>query len=205
MDILPILSTLKRHKTAAALIVLEIALTCAIICNALFIISDRLEQVREVSGLAENELVRVQIVSIGGDPDQAARTRTDLANLRAIPGVKNATVTNQVPFVNSSWNSGVRVTPDQQQATLVATSYLVEEGFMDTFGLDLVAGRHFNPDEFVDYEDYNQADPRPAIPAVIITRKMAERLFPNRSGSSAWSSTWCGRASSAGRPRASTR
>jgi len=178
MDILPILSTLKRHKTAAALIVLEITLTCAIICNALFIISDRLEQVREVSGLAENELVRVQIVSIGGDPDQAARTRTDLANLRAIPGVKNATVTNQVPFVNSSWNSGVRVTPDQQQATLVATSYLVEEGFMDTFGLDLVAGRHFNPDEFVDYEDYNQADPRPAIPAVIITRKMAERLFP---------------------------
>src|SRR5690606_11522040 len=90
-------------------------------------------------------------------------------------GAKNATVTNQVPFVNSSWNSGVRVTPDQQQATLVATSYLVEEGFMDTFGLDLVAGRHFNPDEFVDYEDYNQADPRPAIPAVIITRKMAER------------------------------
>lgn len=178
MDILPILSTLKRHKTAAALIVLEIALTCAIICNALFIISDRLEQVREVSGLAENELVRVQIVSIGGDPDQAARTRTDLANLRAIPGVKNATVTNQVPFVNSSWNSGVRVTPDQQQATLVATSYLVEEGFMDTFGLDLVAGRYFNPDKFVDYEDYNQADPRPAIPAVIITRKMAERLFP---------------------------
>ncbi|NLW95592.1 MAG: ABC transporter permease, partial [Xanthomonadaceae bacterium] len=42
MDILPILSTLKRHKTAAALIVLEITLTCAIICNALFIISDRL-------------------------------------------------------------------------------------------------------------------------------------------------------------------
>ena len=31
MDIRPILSTLRRHKTAAALIVLEIALTCAIV------------------------------------------------------------------------------------------------------------------------------------------------------------------------------
>ncbi len=28
MDIRPILSTLRRHKTAAALIVLEVALTC---------------------------------------------------------------------------------------------------------------------------------------------------------------------------------
>src|SRR5690606_6038062 len=37
MDIRPILSTLSRHKTAAALIVFEIALSCAIICNALFL------------------------------------------------------------------------------------------------------------------------------------------------------------------------
>jgi len=178
MDILPILSTLRRHKTAAALIVLEIALTCAIICNALFIISDRLAQVREVSGLAENELVRVQITSIGGDPDQTARSRADLAALRAIPGVKNATLVNQVPFVNSSWNSGVRITPDQQQSTLVATGYLAEEGFVDTFGLKLVAGRNFSPSEYLDYQAWEETTPRPAVPGVIITRTMADKLFP---------------------------
>ena len=33
MELRPILSTLLRHKTAAALIVLEIALSCAIICK----------------------------------------------------------------------------------------------------------------------------------------------------------------------------
>lgn len=42
MEIRPILSTLQRHKTAAALIVLEVALSCAIISNALFLIGDRL-------------------------------------------------------------------------------------------------------------------------------------------------------------------
>ena len=42
MEIRPILSTLTRHKMAAALIVMEIALSCAIICNALFIVSQRL-------------------------------------------------------------------------------------------------------------------------------------------------------------------
>ena len=44
MDIRPILSTLRRHKTAAALIVLEVALSCAIICNAVFLISTRLQR-----------------------------------------------------------------------------------------------------------------------------------------------------------------
>ena len=35
MEIRPILSTLMRHKTAAALIVLQVALTCAILCLSL--------------------------------------------------------------------------------------------------------------------------------------------------------------------------
>ena len=41
MEIRPILSALLRHKTAALLIVLEIALSCAIVCNAVFIIGSR--------------------------------------------------------------------------------------------------------------------------------------------------------------------
>ena len=60
MELRPILSTLRRHKTASALIVLEIALSCAIICNALFLIGGRLERMDRVSGIAEDTLVRVQ-------------------------------------------------------------------------------------------------------------------------------------------------
>ncbi|MFT3897792.1 MAG: ABC transporter permease [Thermomonas sp.] len=180
MDIRPILSTLRRHKTASALIVLEIALTCAIICNALFLISDRLAQIHEVSGIAENELVRVQITSIGKDDDEVPRTRSDLAALRAIPGVRQATITNQVPFVNSSWNSGVQLAKDQQQPTLVATSYMADEHFLDTFGLKLVAGRGFESGEYIEYEDFDKPDAKIAIPAAIITEKMAQKLFPGQ-------------------------
>ena len=178
MEIRPILSTLARHKTAAALIVLEIALTCGIICNALFMIGDRISQIREPSGIAEKELVRVQITAIGNDPDAVARTRTDLAALRAIPGVKDATIVNQVPFWNSSWNSGVNVTPDQEQSTLNATMYMAEEHFMSTFGPTLIAGRGFNADEYLDYDQVQKAGEDSAVPSVIITRKMAEKLFP---------------------------
>ena len=53
MEIRPILSVLLRHKTAAALIVLEIALSCAIICNAIFVIGHRTGEMRRDSGVAE--------------------------------------------------------------------------------------------------------------------------------------------------------
>lgn len=173
MDIRPILSTLSRHKTAAALIVLEIALSCAIVCNALFLISSRLERIREPSGIVENELVRVQVAGIGEDDNAAARTRSDLAVLRALPGVKSATMVNQVPFVRSSWNSSISLTPDQKHPTLNATLYFGDEAFIGTFGLNLISGRAFNPDEFFDLTP----DLSPDDSSIVITRSMAERLF----------------------------
>jgi len=178
MEIRPILSTLMRHKTAAALIVLEIALTCAIICNALFMIGERITFVNEPSGLVENELVRVQIYGIGKDENATAQTRADLAALRALPGVTGATSINQVPFTNSSWNSGVRLSTEQDQPTLSATVYMADEQFLKTLGLRVVAGRDFDPGEYIDYETLERAETAPPIPAALITRKMADRLFP---------------------------
>ena len=92
MELRPILTTLRRHKTASALIVLEIALSCAIICNALFLISGRIDRLGRISGLAENELVRVQLTGIGKDDNDVALTTSDLATLRSLPGVRDAIV-----------------------------------------------------------------------------------------------------------------
>ena len=50
LQIRPILSTLRRHRTAALLIVIEIALTCAIVCNSVFLIANRIERLRFGSG-----------------------------------------------------------------------------------------------------------------------------------------------------------
>ncbi|MET0808438.1 MAG: ABC transporter permease, partial [Pseudoxanthomonas sp.] len=148
MELRPILSTLLRHKTAAALIVLQIALSCAIICNALFLIGERVDRLNIVSGVAENEVVRVQLTGIGEVADAEALTRSDLALLRGLPGVKAASVTNQVPFVNSSWNTSVNMVKDQQQPTLSATTYMGDEQFLAALGPKLVAGRNFTSDEY---------------------------------------------------------
>ena len=180
MELRPILSTQRRHKTAAALIVLEIALSCAIICNALFLITGRLDRMQRPTGMAENELVRVQVTGIGTDDNAAALTRSDLAVLRALPGVKSASVVNQLVFDGSSWNSGVNLSPEQTHITLSSTIYMGDIALPETMGLKLVAGRFFNPDEMLDWSVVNTPGYEGTIASAIITSDMAEKLWPGQ-------------------------
>ncbi|NII12034.1 FtsX-like permease family protein [Oleiagrimonas sp. C23AA] len=183
MDIGPILSTLRRHKITAMLLIVEMALTCAIVCNAVFLISQRLERMHIPSGVAEHQLVMVQVANIGIQPDAKARTQADLDALRRIPGVKQATLASQVPFTNSSSNTSIRLTPTQKLATVNATQYMGED-LIDTLGAQLIAGRRFRADEYLDYDAvvHNLDLVRNHTPSVIITKALAERLWPGESG-----------------------
>ncbi len=179
MDILPILSTLRRHKTAAGLIALEIALSCAIVSNAVFLIGDRLERMQRPSGLAESEIVQVQLVGGAKDRSAQAVTREDLAALRALPGVRSAAGTNQIPYGGSSWNLDVELQPNQANPTLNATVYIGSEDLLETMGLNLVEGRDFTADEYVDFDALRQSTSDVTIPSAIISAQLAHRLFPD--------------------------
>ena len=146
MDIRPILSTLARHKTAAALIVLEVALSCAIICNAVFLITQRLERIDRPTGLANEEIVRISMGNLGDNPEADALVKQDVASLRALPGVKAASSINHVPFDNSSWNSSIQLAPEQERPSAQANIYL-GDAVVETLGLKLAEGRDFNQDE----------------------------------------------------------
>jgi putative ABC transport system permease protein len=178
MEFLPILAALRRHRTAAALIVLEIALTCAIVSNAIFLIGERLDRMQRPSGIAENELLRIQVAGIGKNEDTEAMTREDLAVLSAVPGVRRAASTRQLPFGDYSWNSSVKSTKDQVHTTLNATVYLGSEGLFETLGVRLATGRDFAADEYVDEETAKSLETGP----VVVTRAVSERLWPGESG-----------------------
>ncbi|WP_426700703.1 ABC transporter permease [Rhodanobacter sp. Col0626] len=181
MDIRPIFSTLRRHKIPALLLILEIALTCAIVCNAVFLISQRLERDKMVSGVAEHELVQVRVANIGRPTDAKARAQEDLALLRRVPGVTAAALVNQVPFTNSSSNTSIKLDPAQKLPTLSATMYM-GEGLIRTYGSKLVAGRDFSADEYMEYDDM-QGDPhlQSKVGSVVITQALGERLWPGQS------------------------
>ena len=185
MELRPILSTLRRHKITACLLILEIALTCAIVCNAVFLIGQRLQLMDLPSGIAEHELVQVQLAYIGNRPDADARTETDLAALRQIPGVRQVALISQLPFASGgSSNSGIKLDPQQQQDTLSATQYM-GENLLSTLGTRLVAGRDFQPDEYVDFDAVvaalHSGDLKGLPQNLIITRTLAERLWPGQS------------------------
>ena len=184
MQLRPILSTLRHHKLTAILLVLQVALTCAIVCNVAFMIANRIADVSKPTGIAESELSTIQ--STGTDPNQNAQALhgTDLAALRAIPGVESvAAVSGSLPL-NRSDTFGP-VCPDQQafeQAMRtsslfkggdcpMSTFYDGTPGLLHTLGLQLLAGRDFLPDEYT-------AKNNP--PAAIITHALADRLYPGQ-------------------------
>ena len=180
MDILPILSTLKRHKTAAGLIILQIALTCAIVCNALFLISERISTINAPSYMADDELIVLGASGMRRDENADVQTKADLVALRQVPGVKSVFIANQMPFGENSNNSGVKLTAEENvRNILVASQYAVSEDWLPTFGLRLAEGRDFTPEEYVDSKVTDQEDPK--IPAIIINKHMADRLFPGQS------------------------
>jgi putative ABC transport system permease protein len=179
LQLRPILSTLRRHRTAALLIVLEIALTCAIVCNAVFLISNRIERLQFPSGLADGELVYASTSSIGRDPESPANTAIDLAALRAIPGVRSVAIVNEIPYGNQSENSGLSLAPGQKAPTIDVSTYRFDVGGIDTLGLRLVAGRDFRADEIMDGREFDKSSD-PQLPSAIVARAVAERLFPGR-------------------------
>ena len=115
MKLHPILAALRKHKAGTVLIALQIALTLAIVCNAVFIIGQRVERVNRPTGLYESNLFLVSQQWVGAPsadtPDGVAKLdamqKEDLAALRNLPGVASVAPINSLPLLNSSWNGAV--------------------------------------------------------------------------------------------------
>jgi len=183
MDILPILATLRRHKVILWLLMLEIALSCAIICNGVFLVVQRLQHMDMPSGVAEHELVQIQQAPIAPPTDRYARAREDAAALQQIPGVQAVGMTNQVPFGGFSSNGNVMLTPTQPHPTLNAATYF-GENLVQTFGLELVSGRTLGTDDYVNADvvlksladGSGKGFPMPTL----VSQAMATRLWPQQ-------------------------
>ena len=184
MDIRPILSTLRRHKLTAWLLILEIALTCAIVCNAVFLIGQRLQRMDMPSGIAEHQLVLIRMAYIGNRPNADARAQTDLAALRQIPGVQQVALTISMPFDPGGPTSDLMLHPQQQQPTLNISQYY-GQNLLPTLGVKLIAGRAFRPDEYAGFDAaiaaLHSGDLKGLPQTVIITKAVAERLWPGQS------------------------
>lgn len=175
MEIRPILSAMLRAKTAPLLIAAQVALTLAIVCNALYIIRDRLEMAARPTGVDEQNLFEMRFYPHRPIADIKGMQMRDLEALRAIPGVKAAAWVNQIPLGRSGWNWGGLTADRNGDTQVAATYYFSGESIVDTFDLQLVEGRDFLPEEYIDF-DPSKERRNPSV--LIVTRALAEQLFP---------------------------
>ncbi|QNH22783.1 ABC transporter permease [Xanthomonas sp. GW] len=183
LPIRPILSSLHHHRLTAALLMLQVALTCAFVANAVFLIGGRIERLRTPSGLPEDELALISVRGLQGGDNAQAQQQADLLALRAIPGVKAATAFGfSTPLSGGSDDYGgcadrqalERASAQRSMEAagcIQATYYSGSPGFVQAMGARLVAGRDFRADE------YSTASPS----ALIVTRTLARQLWPGQS------------------------
>ena len=177
MEIRPILSAMMRNKTGAILIALQIALTLAIVCNAVFIIHDRITQMARPSGMDEENIFVANLSAYKPDYNADSAIKTDLALLRGLPGVVDATYSQSIPLSGGGWSSGYTAVADEHPKSSVESGvYHLDEHGLNTLGAKLVEGRNFNHDE-VQYVD---ADKYTTPTQAIISRTFGEKMFPGQ-------------------------
>jgi len=141
----PIWRALMRNKTGAILIALQMAVTMAIMVNAISIIQTRAEAMARPSGIDEANLFYISSVGFNDNFNERVAVEEDLAALRALPGVVDAIQTNSVPLSGGGWSMGLQTEPgDDIDGTGVAV-YFVDDHGVNTYDLKLVAGENFAP------------------------------------------------------------
>jgi len=183
MQIRPILSTLRHHKLTVLLLAFQVAFTCAIVCNVVFMIASRVQRISVPTGIAEDELSAIRSKGIEKGANPVAQHAADLAALRGIRGVQSVVaVSYSLPLNQNEDSSGI--CPSKQaldramqlntidgSGCMDPAMYDGTPGLIGTLGLHLVAGRDFRPEEYV-------SKGKPAV--AIVTRALAQHLYPGK-------------------------
>ena len=171
----PTLRALMKSKTTAILIVLEIAITLAIVSNALSMISMRTEQMARDSGVDEANLFVFSSVAIDEKSyDGEAAFAADRARLLALPGVENVYATDSYPLSGSGSNTSVSTGPEDSRAIRSAT-YFADENTLATLGVTLLSGRNFDAREIRALNPRAGEAPR----TIMLSKALADALFPD--------------------------
>jgi putative ABC transport system permease protein len=190
MEIRPILASLQKHRVPALLIVLEIALACAVLCNAVFMINQYMVGMHAPNGIDEQG---ISVISVGGINDQHVTDgmARDLVALRALAGVKVVAAVSTVPLGTDAWLGSLTARPNED-SHINTSEYFIGDGAEQALGLRLLQGRYFRAEEYADGE--LQANHQSSSHVVLINESDAKRLWPGESAlgkqiysdSSAW-------------------
>jgi putative ABC transport system permease protein len=175
MELGPITRALLRNKLGVILVAVQIAFTMTVIVNAVYIINDRAANMARPSGLDEANTFHISSIGYGNSFNESVVVDEDLNMIRQLPGVIDAMVTNQIPVSGSGSSSGYSLEPGRRDMLVPAAIYRVDDHFLETMDLSLVAGVSFTPQQIVRRTPTDERQ----VTETILTQAMAESLYPD--------------------------
>lgn len=171
----PILSALRRRPLMPWLVALQVAVACAILANAVFLLQRQAAPLLMDDGIPRGRLLLVDnLVARSGSWDEAS-IRSGAEALRAIPGVDAVAPALGLPMKQSlSFTMGLR---GPTGASAVSSGF-AGDGLLETLGLELVQGRDFQPGESATVDLAGEGMEIPAGTPVILTEALARFFFP---------------------------
>lgn len=171
-----IITSLRRRPLMPWLVCAQVAVACAILANAVFLLQHQAAPLLSEDGIPRGRLLLVDnLVSRAGSWDEAS-IRSGSEALRVIPGVHAVAPALGLPMKQTmSFTLGLRAPGG---ATAVSSGY-AGEGLVEALGLDLVQGRDFQPDERATVDLAGAGVDIPSGTPVIITEPLARFFFPD--------------------------
>jgi putative ABC transport system permease protein len=181
MEFRPILSTLLRNKTGPLLVAVQVALSLAILANALHIVNVRQAVAARSSGIADEHVIfnlTVKNLITSDHNEQMATQKRQAAVLRAIPGVASVARVSMIPLSNSGSTTSLAAGRSKDSIQTEGSYYSTADSLVNTWGLKLVEGREALPSEVVEIDTLTS---RQQPPTVILTLPLAKKLWPTES------------------------
>jgi putative ABC transport system permease protein len=174
MGIRPIVSALLRNSAGAILVSLQIAITLAIVVNAVYLTYPRVSLVGRPTGIDDQNIFSFTVEGFEKDFDFIAMVREDMALLRQMPGVVDAAPMHQVPLSGSGSSSGYYSLPDKKGKDSPAAYYRTDDHGATALGVKLAEGKNFDASMI----EWKQKDEQGQPPTALVSRGFAEALFP---------------------------
>lgn len=164
-----LIKSLLRRKVITALLLVQLALTLALIANSAVLAWQARQLANQPTGLSLNNLLRVPLKptlpELRSQPALGDLMARQLSAIRAVPGVVSASWMNQTPLLFGGMNGNIFVIDKQDTTNIGMVPYqLGSVSMRETLDLTLLQGRWLEETD-VDTE------------VIVISEQLAKQLF----------------------------
>ncbi|MFT4747082.1 MAG: putative ABC transport system permease protein [Congregibacter sp.] len=175
MELRPIFLSIKHNKAIAFLVIIQVAITLTVLSGSLLMTTSTLKEWNLPSGIPHDNIISAVPQFYDVDVDVRQSVVDDLARIKALPGVLNASPASQRPF-EAQGTQQVYLEATEEAQVYDTNIFTGDANLHNVLELSLIEGRFFREDEIVTGKrDELSSTP----PIVMISEDMAKVLFPD--------------------------